>query len=222
MKKVEQSVLAPAVIESRVIHNGMDLSVFSPADKTSVRAELGISQDVKVLFFSAIKAQKSFWKDYQTLRSAVELLAQSAQPLLFITLGASEQEEHIGQVKIQCVPYQNDSGLVARYYQAADVYIHAAKADNFPNTVLEALACGTPVVATAVGGIPEQIDDGVTGFLVPPESPEDMAAAIQKLLQDNTLYRQMSTQAAETARQRFDANRMVGEYLEWYQKILNP
>jgi glycosyltransferase involved in cell wall biosynthesis len=221
MEKVEQSMLAPAVVESRVIHNGMDLSVFCPADKISVRAELGISQDVKVLFFSAVKAQKSIWKDYQTLRSAVELLAQSAQPLLFITLGAFEQEEHLGQITIQCVPYQNDPGVVARYYQAADVYIHAARADNFPNTVLEALACGTPVVATAIGGIPEQIDDGETGFLVSPESPEDMAAAIQQLLQDDTLHYQMSIRAAETARQRFDANRMVEDYLEWYQEILS-
>ena len=46
---------------------------------------------------------------------------------------------------------------VAPYYQAADVYLHAAKADNFPRAVLEALCCGTPVVATAVGGIPEQV-----------------------------------------------------------------
>ena len=63
------------------------------------------------------------------------------------------------------------------YYQAADIYIHAAKADTFPNVVLEALACGLPVVATAVGGIPEQIDHERTGFLVPPGDAAGMAEA---------------------------------------------
>ena len=108
-----------------------------------------------------------------------------------------------------------------RYYQAADIYIHAAKADNFPNTVLEALACGTPVIATDVGGIPEQIDDGKTGFLVPPGNPKEMAAAMQKILQDTSLHHQMSLQAAETARRRFDVNQMVAEYLKWYREILS-
>ncbi|MEJ2627879.1 MAG: glycosyltransferase, partial [bacterium] len=143
---------------------------------------------------------------------------------LFITVGTSDQDEQIGRASaanIKFVPYQKDSAVVARYYQAADLYIHAAKADNFPNTILEALACGTPVVATSVGGIPEQIENGVTGFLVPPGNPEDMAAAIQQLLQDDTLHYQMSIRAAETARRRFDVKRMMEEYLEWYQKILS-
>jgi glycosyltransferase involved in cell wall biosynthesis len=58
-------------------------------------------------------------------------------------------------------------------------------------------------------------------LLVPPGNPGDMAAAIQKLLQDSSLHHQMSIQAVEVARQRFDANRMVEEYLEWYQHILS-
>jgi glycosyltransferase involved in cell wall biosynthesis len=223
MEKVKQSMLAPAVIEDRVIPNGMDLSVFYPADKQAVRTELGIPPDVRVLLFSAAKAQKSVWKDYQTMRSAVELLVNHIQDqsLLFIALGEDSVGKQIGRADINFVPYQKDPALVARYYQAADVYIHAAKADTFPNAVLEALASGTPVVATAVGGIPEQVDDGVTGFLVPPGNFKEMATAIQKLLQDNTLHRQMSVQADETARRRFDANRMAEEYLEWYQKILS-
>jgi glycosyltransferase involved in cell wall biosynthesis len=53
---------------------------------------------------------------------------------------------------------QANQESVARYYQAADLYVHAAPADTFPNTVLEALACGTPVVATAIAGIPEQVE----------------------------------------------------------------
>lgn len=223
MKKVGQSILMPAVIDNRVIPNGVDLSLFQPADKQTVRAELGIPPKVKVLLFSANKAQQNMWKDYQTMRAAMELLANrfQDQSILFMILGNVDRGEQIGRVYIEFIPYQKDPQVVIRYYQAADVYVYATKADTFPTTVLEALACGTPVVATAVGGIPEQIDDGETGFLVPPRSPEEMAAAIQKLLQDNNLHRKMSSQAAETAQRRFDVNRMVEEYLEWYRKILS-
>jgi glycosyltransferase involved in cell wall biosynthesis len=223
MQKVEHSILAQAAIEHRVIPHGIDLSLFHPADKLAVRTELELPQNAKILLFSATKVRQSVWKDYQTLQSAVELLANHIQNqrILFIILGTAGIGEQIGQVNIEFVPHQKDSAMVARYYQAADVYIHAAKADTFPNTVLEALGCGTPVVATAVGGIPEQIDNGVTGFLVPPGNPEKMAAAIHKLLQTSNLHRQMSIRAAETARRRFDVNQMVEEYLEWYQKILS-
>ncbi len=222
MRLVEQSILAPAIIESRVIHNGMDLSVFRPANKKAIRAERGIPDDVCVILGNAVKIAQNSRKDYPTMRDAVLLCAQQAieKPIFFLAVGGEGSPEQIGNVTIQFVPYQSEATAVAQYYQAADVYIHAARADNLPNTVSEALACGTPVVATAVGGIPEQIDDGKTGFLVPPGNPGEMAAAMQKILQDTSLHHQMSIRAAETARQRFDANRMVEDYLEWYREIL--
>jgi len=222
MQMVEQSMLAPAVIEGRVIYNGMDLSHFCPTEKVSVRAKLGIPLNAKVILTTAVKILQNRRKDYPTMREAISLLARRhpKQSLHFIALGGEQPSEEIEQITIQFIPFLSDETTVAQYYQAADIYIHAARADNLPNTVSEALACGMPVVATAVGGIPEQIDDGKTGFLVPPGNPKEMAAAIQKLLQDSTLRHQMSIRAAETAQRRFDRNRMVEEYLEWYQKII--
>jgi len=98
---------------------------------------------------------------------------------------------------------------------------HAARADTIPTTVLEALACGTPVVATAVGGIPEQIEDGITGYLTPPGDAEAMAGRVVGLLEDEGLRQRMSEQAAEDARKRFDLERQAQEYLNWYEGILN-
>ena len=118
------------------------------------------------------------------------------------------------------MPYQKDPKVVARYYQVADVYIHAARADTFPNTVLEALACGTPVVATAVGGIPEQVEDGVTGFLMPPGDAEAMAEAIITLLTDDALRMRLGRNAAEDAQRRFTLNRQVEAYLGWYEELV--
>ena len=223
MHKVERSILAAAVIERRVIPNGMDLTIFHPDNKQSVRAELGIPADAFVILATAAKIVQNRWKDYATMREAVALLGRNIckQSVYFLVLGGDQPPEQDGLVTVKFIPYQHDKTTVVRYYQAADVYIHAAKADNFPNTVIEALACGTPAVATTVGGIPEQIDEGQTGFLVPPRKPGKMAAAIQKIFQNPSLRSQMSKRAAETARQRFDVNRMVDEYLQWYQEILS-
>ncbi|MFN5964482.1 MAG: glycosyltransferase, partial [Pseudanabaena sp.] len=101
------------------------------------------------------------------------------------------------------------------------VYIHAARADTFPNVVLEALACGTPVVATKVGGISEQIENGKTGFLVSVGDALGMADSVQRLIENETLYNQISEQAAKVAIEKFDLERMVDDYLGWYQHILN-
>ncbi|HDM79293.1 MAG TPA: glycosyltransferase [Deltaproteobacteria bacterium] len=221
MRKVEQSILASAIEEARVISNGVDIKVFRPADKRAARAALDIPQDAKVLLFVANGIRPNMWKDYQTMRAAVALVAERyTGDLIFIALGEEGPPEYIGQAEIRFVPYQRDSAIVAQYYQAADLYVHAAKVDTFPNTVLEALACGTPVVATAVGGIPEQIEDGVTGFLVPPGDPQAMADRILKLLTDQELRRRIAHRAAEVARERFDLDRQVKDYISWYDEIL--
>ena len=139
---------------------------------------------------------------------------------MFIALGEEASPGYAGQAEIRFVPYQRDSTIVAQYYQAADVYIHAAKVDTFPNTVLEAMACGTPIVATAVSGIPEQIEDGITGFLIPPGDPQAMADRILKLLTDQELHNRIARRAAEVARERFDLDRQVKDYISWYEKII--
>jgi glycosyltransferase involved in cell wall biosynthesis len=81
------------------------------------------------------------------------------------------------------------------------------------------MACGLPVVATAVGGIPEQVEDGVTGFLVPPGDEKVMIAAVKRLLTDESLRCRLGENAANDAQKRFDLERQVDEYLEWYEEI---
>jgi glycosyltransferase involved in cell wall biosynthesis len=211
------------VQEARVIPNGIDLAVFHPAgDRRGVRAGLGLPQDAKVLLFAANGIRRSLWRDFEMMRAAVARVAEriDGQSVLFLALGDDAPPERIGRAAVQFVPYQKDPKVVARYYQAADVYVHAARADTFPNVVLEALACGTPVVATAVGGIPEQIEDGVTGFLVRPRDVNAMAEAIVRLLTDDAVRRQLGRNAAEDARTRFDLSRQAEEYTEWYREIL--
>ena len=217
MQKVEQSMLAPAIVESRVIPNGVDLTVFRPGDKAAARATLDIPPEARVLLFIAKRPKRNIWKDYATLHAAFRRLAP--RRFLFIVLGEEAPVERIGASHLRFVAYQDAVETLVRYYQAADVYVHAARVDTFPSTVLEAMACGTPVVATAVGGIPEQITSA-TGILSPAGDPAAMAAAIERLLDARELARQLSTNAAADARRRFDVQRQADDYLDWYRQIL--
>ena len=113
-------------------------------------------------------------------------------------------QARIGQAEIRHLPYETEPRRVALHYQAADVYLHAAFVETFPLAVLEALACGVPVVATAVGGIPEQIVDGEVGFLVGKDDAQTMAARLELLLRDGQLRARFGQLAAARARERFD------------------
>ena len=181
----------------------------------------------------------NIWKDYKTLREAVARVAEQLpqRQILFLALGETAPAEHIGRAEIRFIPFERTPDAVARYYQAADLYVHAARADTFPNVVLESLACGTPVVATAVGGIPEQIrgarlpsiqdsaqttsqpPERATGALVPPGDAPAMAATIKRLIEDQALRRQLGENAVTDARERFDLQRQADDYLGWYQHL---
>ena len=101
-----------------------------------------------------------------------------------------------------------------------DIYVHPTRADTFPTTVLEALACGVPVVASEVGGIPEQVVEGKTGFLVPVGDALAMAERILCLLADEVIRITMGNAAVEDAAEKFGLERMIGDYLSFYQDIL--
>jgi glycosyltransferase involved in cell wall biosynthesis len=244
MEKVEQSMLAPAIVESRIITTGIDRAIFHAVNKLDVRATLKLPATAKVLLFSAFGIKQNRFKDYQTMRDAVTLVAKRlrGEELIFIALGEDAPDEIINEARIHFVSFEKSAEAVARYYQAADVYLHAARADNFPRAVLEALCCGTPVVATAVGGIPEQVKglaipdhldwnlglnrygvNEATGILVRQGHGEDMAIGIEHLLKDDTLRRRLADNAAEDGTRRFDLQSQVDAYLAWYDEILrNP
>lgn len=220
MNKVQQSMLQG--VKYKVIPNAIDMNVFRPGDRAAVRTNLGLPLASKIVLFAAHSTRSNPWKDYVTMEAAVQRVANNNQDmeLLFVCLGEGGGEKPLGSARVRFVGFQRDQKRVAMYYQAADVYIHAAKAETFGKTITEALACGVPVVATAVGGIPEQVQDGTTGFLTPPADAEAMAARIEQLLKDEALRQQMGQRAAEDARRRFDLNRQTDDFLDWYQEVI--
>jgi glycosyltransferase involved in cell wall biosynthesis len=220
MQRVEQSMLAPAICEARVIPNGVDLSVFRPADKRAVRKVLGIPPDAAVVLLTS-GGRGSTWRDHETLRAALGAIAArtSGRGVRFVVLGDAAASLETTAADVRFVGYQADQTKVAQYHQAADVYVHSTRADTFPTVILEALACGTPVVATAVGGIPEQVTSA-TGVLVPAGDAHEMTEAVIALLTNNEARRLLGENAVKDARERFDLNQQVEGYLEWYGSII--
>lgn len=225
MNQMEQSILLPGVVRAKVIHNGVDLSVFKLGDKQKVRKQLGLPDDAFILLFvvaAALKENKL--KDYETIHKALSQLKNripGGRKVIFLGLGEQGETEIDGDMEKRFIPYQKDASEVVKYYQAADVYLHAARADTFPNVILEALACGTPVIATDVGGISEQIIDGRTGSLVPAKGYELMSSKIIELLNDVEMNKRMSFEATADAGRRFSLNRMVDEYINFYHEIIS-
>ena len=217
-KRVQASGLK--CIDCRVIPNGVDLAVFQPGDRLRARAELGLPQGGQILLFVAHGMQANPFKDYATVERAALRLAAPANDVLLILMGGMEAGQgQLGAVCTLSVPFSADRARVATWYQAADVFVHAAHMDNFPNTVLEALACGVPIVATAVGGVPEQIDVERTGILVPPHDDEAMASAVARLLADRARCAEMGATGRLAAEERFGVERMALEYLGWYKDV---
>jgi glycosyltransferase involved in cell wall biosynthesis len=174
-----------------------------------------------------------------TLRAAVDLAGRRLpqRQIVLLCRGKESPTERRDNVEVRFLPWGNEATEVVRYYQACDVYLHAAKADTFPLSVLEAMACGTPVVATAVGGIPEQVcglkdpaglavagnvsdREKATGVLVPAGGSAPMAVAIERLLTDPSLIRQLGANARRDAQDRFDMKQQVQRYLAWYHELV--
>jgi glycosyltransferase involved in cell wall biosynthesis len=210
------------MVEGRVIPNGVDLTIFTPGSKREARASLGLSQTETILLFVANAARSNVFKDYRTVEQMAMRTAAGYRrgKITLLVVGEKGQPISFDNGEIRFLGYQREQKIMTKYYQAADVYVHAAMSDTFPNTVLEALACGLPVVATAIDGIPEQIDDGRSGFLVPPKDPETMSGRVIQLLVNDALRASMGTTAAEIAARSFAVQRQVQTYLDWYEQIL--
>jgi glycosyltransferase involved in cell wall biosynthesis len=232
--RVTASILAPATASLRVIPNGVDLTTFRSGRRDVARARLGLDSDRPVLLIAGSAARANPFKDFPTARRAAAGAAERiGRGVTVLVLGDTGGDSREGDALFRSIPFRDDPSEVATYFQAADVYLHAARADTFPTAVIEAMACGTPVVATAVGGIPEQLAEegersavhgppgsaqrSAGGVLVAPGDARAMAEAAAALLGDVDLRVALATSAAQRAARCFDAERQCDAYLEWYR-----
>jgi glycosyltransferase involved in cell wall biosynthesis len=213
--RAKESILGG--VQYRVISNAIDLGIFRPGGREEARRLLGLPLNAKVVLLIA----HSRFRDLEMMKAALaRVRVAEAKDLLFICLGQDPAEHALGQGRIRYVGYEQDQRRVALYYKAADLYIHAALGEAFGKTIVEAMACGAPVVATAVEAIPELIEDGTTGFLVPPGDAESMSRAIERVLLDDHVQKRMSDAGVLEARERYGLERQVDSFLAWYREVL--
>jgi glycosyltransferase involved in cell wall biosynthesis len=209
-------------VKAKVIHNGIDTKTFYPKDRSQARYQLELPQDVYIILAVANSIKENPFKDYKTLEQAIKQLGDrpNQKPIIVIILGSQKGQEILGRIPVYHYPIERDEKKIVQFYQAADIYVHSSHTDNFPVTILESFACGTPVVATAVGGITEQIHEGVNGFLVPPQNSSIMAKQIEFLLDNQFLREEMGSNARKIAKARYDIKVQAYAYLNWYSEIL--
>lgn len=145
----------------RVIPNGVDLSIFKLQDKFSSRKKLGLSNSKNIVLFVAEFSTKNPFKGGEIIRELIR--DEKNQDILFITVGGNDESENFNH---QVIPYIKNQYDLALLYSASDILVYPTRADNLPLVVIESMACGTPVIASKIGGIPEIISHAEDGYLV--------------------------------------------------------
>jgi D-inositol-3-phosphate glycosyltransferase len=195
----------PGVLE--IVAPGVEHAFFTPGDKRGARAALAMGDGPVLLFVGRIQPLKG--ADV-AVRSLAELNRPDATLLIVGGASGTEGETEIAHVHalMQELKVENQVRFVApqahhilsTYYRAADVVLVPSRSESFGLVALEAAACGTPVVANAVGGLLTIVEHGRTGFLVPDRQPEIFARHIANVLDDPALSARMSHDAAERAK----------------------
>jgi glycosyltransferase involved in cell wall biosynthesis len=198
----------------RRIANGLDLQVFRPHPRDEARRALGLDPERPVVLFSSLE-RNDRRKGGDVLAGALS----SLDDLDFQLAVLGPEASGLGR-EVAALGTIRDDERLALAYAAADVFVLPALAENLPNVAVESIACGTPVVASAVGGIPDAVRDGETGLLVPPARAPELAGAMRALLADDELRARLARQARAVAEAEFAAERESGEYAALYEELL--
>ena len=198
----------------RSIPTGIDLDHFSPGDRAEARRAVGLPADVPIV---GIVATLRSWKGHGHLFDALKL-ARTAELLVVVGDGPMRQaleNYRRDQGLVERVRFAGDRKDVVPWLRAFDVFCLPSYAnEGVPQALMQAMACGLPVVSTPVGSIEELVEDGRTGLLVPPSDPPALARAIDTLIGNRAFAAGLGAAALEHARARFGEKRMVDAMLE--------
>jgi len=210
-------------VSIEVIPYGLDLKVYKPIDKLLARQILNLPQDTKLILFGSLSPTSDQRKGFHLLRPALQKLAERTDQakLEILIFGASEPRVPLDLgFKSHYLGNLSDDISLSLIYSAADVFVAPSIQDNLPNTVLEAIACGLPVVAFDIGGMPDMIDHKTNGYLAQPFDIEDLAHGISWVLEDSDRYLNLSKQAREKAEREFSQELQANRYLRLFEEIL--
>ncbi len=214
------SLLGGARVE--VIPNGIDAALFRPIDKGIAREILGIPSDAPVLLYGAMFSALDPNKGLDLLGEALGMLSHRGVPAVrLLVMGSTGVKlPQKANVEVTCIGMVHDEAMVALANNAADAVVLPSRQENFPNAALEAAACARPVAAFDIGGVPEIVKDGETGFLAQPFDPDSLAGAIGRLLADRALRDRLGARAREVAKREWGAALCANRHVELYRSIL--
>lgn len=199
------------------IFNGVDLSLFSPGDRMEARRALGIGAQERIIMFGAASLCDRN-KGGAELLQALEILKKRGITGVRLLLAGAEDGKDLWPFPVVRCGLVREERELARWYRAADLFVLASKLDNLPNMLLEAGACGTPLVAFRTGGIPDIIRPGVNGFLAEPFLPESLADSMEYVW--NFPAGELRGGARSVAVKHFDICRCAEQYLVLYGEML--
>jgi glycosyltransferase involved in cell wall biosynthesis len=205
---------------------GLDTDAYRPLDRGDCRRVLGLRSDAHVLVLAATTMDDRQPEGYRKggdllVRALMNLpsgLRENTQ-LLIMGAGGEAVARAAGRSAVNLGFVQGDR-MKAIAYSAADVLVFPTRADNMPLVLLEAMACGTPLVSFAVGGVPDMVRPGVTGELAAPEDATGLAAAIVRLLNQSWRLPSIRENCRSIAVREYSLDVYVARHLELYRELL--
>ncbi|MGQ9409790.1 glycosyltransferase [Mycolicibacterium gilvum] len=212
-----------------VIYNGVDVARFDAqsgdADRRQVFDEFGFApQDKVVTILAALRPEK----DHETYLRAARLVADRLPAAKFLIVGDGRMRPRIEELideldlRSRVVLAGTRSDVPALLAVSSVFTLSSYSIECFPMALLEAMAAGVPAVCTAVGGVPEMIDDGVTGFLVPPRDPQAIADAVSTILTDDDLAQKMGRAARDRVEREFSLATSVAATEAALEQLVHP
>ncbi|MFQ5669712.1 MAG: glycosyltransferase family 4 protein [Acidobacteriota bacterium] len=220
-KSLEEENLCPAHKIS-VIYNGVDLHRFHPTSRAAARQAVGLSR-ADALAIGIVGSLKKI-KGQDDLLEAFQRLHHEGLPATILLAGAGPEEsrlrERVGQMQGSSrVHFLGRREDVENIYNALDICVIPSRSEGLPNVILEAMACGLPVIATPVGGIPEVVEHGREGFLYPVGDAAALAGYLGTLARDPALRLRMGRAARRRAEERFSFGRMQEAFETLYTRL---
>jgi glycosyltransferase involved in cell wall biosynthesis len=211
----------------QVLYNGVNLHRFLPAkreDASDLRREFGIGASSPVVLAAAYLVPG---KGIRDLISAAPAVVRDQESTIFVVVGDGPELEPLRQLArelgvAEAFRFPGLRSDVNRFMALADVVVvPSVYRDSAPLGAVEAMAAARPVVATRVGGLPELVADGVTGILVDPQAPQQLASALLRLLTEPGLAAAMGSAGRERAEKYYSADRWINDTIVFYEENLS-
>lgn len=206
------------------IANGIDLELFKPHEKDKVRNELNIPIDAKVISFVAEKIYQSQFKGGKNLISILKGINENANEKIHVIMigqGSHLELLNLTNLVIHSTGYVNSDELISKYLSSSDIFIFPTLADNLPNTLIEACACGVPCVTFDIGGCGEIVENDFNGLLIKPFDIEKFVEKTLYLLENSERQKVFSHNCLLKVTNEYSIQKMSERYHELFQKILN-